>query len=579
MVETNTPVCDTLDDLRSAPAAAAGAGWRRPPSRTGSASSRRARCRSSSSTAATSRPAPGSPTCSTSTRCWSTSSRSAARRSTSTCRTATRPCRSSAASPRTYPRFSRSPPARRTGADATPATRATATSSGPAGRRRVRPPMVETGAEYDLMIKELIASGTISDPGMVYFDVRPSAHVPTVELRICDACPEVDFVVLIAGLFRALVRRAREECAAGVPLPVVRQELLRAATWRAARSGLEGDLVDPVGSHARLPRAAHRAAGRLAAPAPGGARRLRAGARSCRRSRSAAAARRPASAAASGCGASSPTSSTASSPPPRAANLPFDRPPSIVTAPKLLGDYRPSGFDEAVSEEGNVLRGVRLDVPHALAHGHPRHERRREGAAHRAAGPRRHLPGGRRARAAVPARPDAPDHHRRRLGRAHRRARPARPGARGLPARRLHRAADRRGRRHPRLGGRRGPGPQPPGQARAAGRGADRRGRHRPGARPAGPLDGARGQPAGPVGHGVLDHEQAADPQRDARSGAAHRRRRPGGRAAPAPVGPALGRRPRTGRATTRSRCCRRARSTRRSSSTSCSPTAWACLW
>ena len=38
------------------------------------------------------------------------------------------------------PRFSRSPPARRTGADATPGTPATATSSGPAGRRRVRPP-------------------------------------------------------------------------------------------------------------------------------------------------------------------------------------------------------------------------------------------------------------------------------------------------------------------------------------------------------------------------------------------------------------------------------------------------------
>ena len=85
--------------------------------------------------------------------------------------------------------------------------------------------MVETGAEYDAMIQDLIASGTISDPGMVYFDVRPSAHVPTVELRICDACPEVDFVVLIAGLFRALVRRARQECARG-----------RAAARRSATS-------------------------------------------------------------------------------------------------------------------------------------------------------------------------------------------------------------------------------------------------------------------------------------------------------------------------------------------------------
>ncbi|MGQ0572585.1 MAG: glutamate--cysteine ligase [Pseudonocardia sp.] len=109
------------------------------------------------------------------------------------------------------------------------------------------PAHVESGAEYDAMVAELIASGTISDAGMVYFDIRPSAHVPTVELRVCDACPEVDDVVLVAGLFRALVARARADIAADEPPPAVRHELLRAASWRAARSGLEGDLVHTAG--------------------------------------------------------------------------------------------------------------------------------------------------------------------------------------------------------------------------------------------------------------------------------------------------------------------------------------------
>jgi carboxylate-amine ligase len=109
------------------------------------------------------------------------------------------------------------------------------------------PGPMSSAAEYDELIAALIASGTISDPGMVYFDVRPSAHVPTVELRICDACPLVDDVVLIAGLFRALVTSARAEVEAGAPPPDIRHELLRAATWRASRAGLESDLVDLYG--------------------------------------------------------------------------------------------------------------------------------------------------------------------------------------------------------------------------------------------------------------------------------------------------------------------------------------------
>ena len=81
---------------------------------------------------------------------------------------------------------------------------------------------------------------------MIYFDVRPSAHLPTLELRICDSCPRVEDVVLLAGLFRALVIRETAAAMAGSPPVPVRPELLQAATWRAAQSGLHGDLVNPV---------------------------------------------------------------------------------------------------------------------------------------------------------------------------------------------------------------------------------------------------------------------------------------------------------------------------------------------
>ena len=113
---------------------------------------------------------------------------------------------------------------------------------------------VSSAAEYDKLVAELVASGAIADAGMVYFDVRPAVAAPTLELRVCDSCPSVDTIVLIAGLFRALVEREVEGLRAGVPAVEVSPPLGRAALWRAARSGLEGELVDidgPVSRPAR----------------------------------------------------------------------------------------------------------------------------------------------------------------------------------------------------------------------------------------------------------------------------------------------------------------------------------------
>ena len=110
---------------------------------------------------------------------------------------------------------------------------------------------VSSAAEYDKLVSELVASGVITDAGMVYFDARPAIATPTLELRICDSCPSVDTIVLIAGLFRALVEREVEGLRAGVPAFEVSPPLGRAALWRAARSGLEGELVDIDGPVSR----------------------------------------------------------------------------------------------------------------------------------------------------------------------------------------------------------------------------------------------------------------------------------------------------------------------------------------
>jgi carboxylate-amine ligase len=100
--------------------------------------------------------------------------------------------------------------------------------------------------QYREVVAAMLASGTLLDEGMVYLDARLSRHHPTVEVRIADVCLDVDDAVLLASLVRALVQTAVDAWRAEEPPDSVRTELLRLASWRAARSGLEDALVDPT---------------------------------------------------------------------------------------------------------------------------------------------------------------------------------------------------------------------------------------------------------------------------------------------------------------------------------------------
>jgi carboxylate-amine ligase len=99
---------------------------------------------------------------------------------------------------------------------------------------------------YDAVTQAMVDTGTVLDQGMIYFDARLSRHYPTVEVRVADVCLHPDDAVLIAALVRALVETAARSWRRGEPPSPVRTELLRLASWRASRSALDDQLVDPV---------------------------------------------------------------------------------------------------------------------------------------------------------------------------------------------------------------------------------------------------------------------------------------------------------------------------------------------
>jgi carboxylate-amine ligase len=116
-------------------------------------------------------------------------------------------------------------------------------------------PMVDTPrafasrAEFDALVEALVASDSISDGSKLYWDIRPSAFFETIEFRVCDVCTTIDEAVIVAALCRSLARTAHGEFQRDEPCEDIPTELLRAAKWRAARFGLDMDLIDVQARH------------------------------------------------------------------------------------------------------------------------------------------------------------------------------------------------------------------------------------------------------------------------------------------------------------------------------------------
>ncbi|MGY1577620.1 glutamate--cysteine ligase 2 [Streptomyces sp. MN13] len=98
---------------------------------------------------------------------------------------------------------------------------------------------------YRRRIADMMATGTLLDEAMIYFDARLSRNYPTVELRVADVCLDAETATLIATLARGLVETAARDWRAGRDPADPEVSVLRLAGWRAARSGLTGELLLP----------------------------------------------------------------------------------------------------------------------------------------------------------------------------------------------------------------------------------------------------------------------------------------------------------------------------------------------
>jgi carboxylate-amine ligase len=120
------------------------------------------------------------------------------------------------------------------------------------------PPDLYDRDDYEAVLEDLRRAEVVRTPKDIYWYVRPSGAHPTLEFRMCDVPLRVEDTVTIAGLVRGLAWVA----ASTENMPSRRQsrDLLDAGIWRAARFGLQGELIDPID---RTLRPAADVAGRL----------------------------------------------------------------------------------------------------------------------------------------------------------------------------------------------------------------------------------------------------------------------------------------------------------------------------
>jgi carboxylate-amine ligase len=101
------------------------------------------------------------------------------------------------------------------------------------------PPRLESYDEFEELVRRGVAAGFFTDYTYLWWDVRPHPKLGTIELRAFDAQTRVESVAAIAALSQCLVATFAERRPEPQPRTFVDEN-----KWRAARYGLDADLVD-----------------------------------------------------------------------------------------------------------------------------------------------------------------------------------------------------------------------------------------------------------------------------------------------------------------------------------------------
>jgi len=106
------------------------------------------------------------------------------------------------------------------------------------------PEPLENHRHWHELLATLADTGLCKDGSKVWWDLRPSIHFPTLEMRICDVCTRVDDAITIAAVFQALIATLHRLRRNNQSWRCYRRLLIEENKWRAQRYGVGGELAD-----------------------------------------------------------------------------------------------------------------------------------------------------------------------------------------------------------------------------------------------------------------------------------------------------------------------------------------------
>ncbi len=106
------------------------------------------------------------------------------------------------------------------------------------------PDEFESWAEYERHVDVLVGAGVIEDATKLWWDLRPSARYPTLELRSNDICTNLDDTMAIAAMYMCLLSMLYRRRVQNQRWRIYSRMLIEENVWRAQRYGISGELID-----------------------------------------------------------------------------------------------------------------------------------------------------------------------------------------------------------------------------------------------------------------------------------------------------------------------------------------------